>query len=188
VRVTDFDVEHERATHLIVVRRDLTGYQHLHPEWTAGGAWRVSLRLPDAGVYRAYADFTRAGRSTLGTDLLVAGDFSPTPLRAPVVLDETDGYSARLRADGVRAGAQADLAYDLSREGDALGHIEPHLRADGHLVALREGDLAFLHMHPEQSRTPGRVGFRAELSSPGRYRLKHDGVVRTVAHTLEVAR
>jgi hypothetical protein len=191
-RVTDFDVEHERAMHLIVVRRDLTGYQHLHPERTADGGWRVPLRLADAGVYRAYADFSSAGRSyTLGTDLFVAGDFAPTPLPAPAVADETDRYSAQLRADGVRAGAQADLAYDLSRDGGALRDIEPYLGADGHLVALREGDLAFLHVHPEQSRTPGRVRFRAELPSPGRYRLflqfKHDGVVRTVAHTLEVA-
>lgn len=192
-QVTGFDVEHERAMHLIVVGRDLTGFQHLHPERTAGGGWRVSLRLPDAGVYRAYADFSSAGRSyTLGTDLFVAGDFEPTPLPAPAVADETDGYRAELRAGGVRAGAQADLAYDLRRGGGALDEIEPYLGAEGHLVALREGDLAFLHVHPLESRTQGRVRFRAELPSPGRYRLflqfKHGGVVRTVAHTLEVAR
>ena len=29
--VRDFDVEHAKRMHLIVVRRDLTGYQHLHP-------------------------------------------------------------------------------------------------------------------------------------------------------------
>ena len=29
--VRDFDVEHEKRMHLIVARRDLTGFQHLHP-------------------------------------------------------------------------------------------------------------------------------------------------------------
>ena len=29
--VRDFDVEHTKRMHLIVVRRDLTGFQHLHP-------------------------------------------------------------------------------------------------------------------------------------------------------------
>ena len=29
--VHDFDVEHTKRMHLIVVRRDLTGFQHLHP-------------------------------------------------------------------------------------------------------------------------------------------------------------
>ena len=27
--------------------------------------------------------------------------------------------------------------------------MEPYLGAKGHLVALREGDLAYLHIHPE---------------------------------------
>ena len=69
--------------------------------------------------------------------------------------------------------------------------MEPYLGADGHLVALREGDLAFLHAHPEESDEPGVIRFEASLPSPGRYRLflqfKHRGEVRTVAHTLEVS-
>ena len=30
--VTEYDVEHEKQLHLIVVRRDFTGFQHVHPE------------------------------------------------------------------------------------------------------------------------------------------------------------
>jgi hypothetical protein len=59
-------------------------------------------------------------------------------------------------------------------------------------VALREGDMAFLHVHPEASDDPGTIRFGATLPSAGRYRLflqfKHHGVVRTVAHTLVVPR
>ena len=29
--VRDFDVEHTKRMHFIVVRRDMTGFQHLHP-------------------------------------------------------------------------------------------------------------------------------------------------------------
>ena len=71
--------------------------------------------------------------------------------------------------------------------GGPLAGVEPYLGADGHLVALREGDLAFLHVHPEESDTPGTIRFAAELPSAGRYRLflqfTHDGRVTTVAHT-----
>jgi hypothetical protein len=190
--VTDFDVEHEREMHLIVVRRDLTGYQHLHPRRDADGTWRVDLRLPAAGVYRAYADFSAGGRSsTLATDLFVAGAFTPRALPSPTPVDEAGGYRAELSAEGLEPGASAAIAYDLSRDGRPLTAIEPYLGADGHLVALREGDLAFLHVHPEESGTPGRIRFAAELPSAGRYRLflqfRHDGAVRTVAHTLEVS-
>ena len=34
-----FEVEAERRLHLILVRRDLTGYQHLHPAMAADGTW-----------------------------------------------------------------------------------------------------------------------------------------------------
>ncbi len=191
--VTDFDVEHERQMHLIVVRRDLTVYQHLHPTLDASGRWSVPLSLPEAGVYRVYADFSSGGRATtLATDLFVAGAFTPQPLAAPAAVDEVEGYRAALSANGVTAGTTAELSYDLRRDGRPLEGIEPYLGADGHLVALREGDLAFLHVHPEDSATPGTIRFGAELPSAGRYRLflqfKHNGAVRTVAHTLEVSR
>jgi hypothetical protein len=187
--VTDFDVEHEREMHLIVVRRDLTGYQHLHPARGADGTWRVDLRLPHAGVYRAYADFSAGGRSsTLATDLFVAGAFTPRALPAPTPIDEAGGYRAELSAEGLEPGATADLAYDLRRGGRPLTDIEPYLGADGHLVALREGDLAFLHVHPDA----GRLRFMATFPSAGRYRLhlqfKAGGRVHTAEFTQEVAR
>ena len=192
--VTDFDVEHERRMHLIVVRRDLTGYQHLHPALGASGTWSVRLALPDAGVYRAYADFASGGRPmTLATDLFAGGAFDPAPLPAPAPGDETaDGYRAELAIRDATAGRTAVLEYALSRNGRRLDGVEPYLGADGHLVALREGDLAFAHAHPETSDEPGVIRFRAALPSAGRYRLflqfTHRGEVRTVAHTLEVSR
>lgn len=191
--ITGFDVKHERRMHLIVVRRDLTGYQHLHPTLDASGRWSVPLRLPATGVYRAYADFGTAGRRmTLAADLFVAGPFRPVPVPAPSAVDATaDGYRAELSAYELVAGKTSELVYALSRSGRPLEGAEPYLGADGHLVALREGDLAFLHAHPEESDAPGTIRFGAALPSAGRYRLflqfTHEGRVRTVAHTLKVS-
>ena len=191
--VTRFDVAHERRMHLIVVRRDLTGYQHLHPALGADGRWSVSLRLPEAGVYRAFADFSTDGRPmTLATDLFVGGAFHPVPLPAPSAVDTSDGYTAELSWAHAVPGRATTLGYALSRHGRPLEGVEPYLGADGHLVALREGDLAFQHVHPEESDTPGTIRFAAELPSAGRYRLflqfTHNGHVTTVAHTLRVTR
>jgi len=62
--------------------------------------------------------------------------------------------------------------------------------AGGALGPLRDSTDG--HGHPEESDTPGTIRFGAALPSPGRYRLflqfKHEGRVRTVAHTLEVSR
>ncbi len=179
--------------HLIVVRRDLTGFRHLHPTMAPDGRWSVRLPAGAPGVHRAYADFSTGGHArTLATDLHVPGAVAPRPLPAPAAVAGTDGYTAELAAEGVAAGATADLAYRLRRDGTPLDGVEPYLGADGHLVALREGDGAFLHVHPETSDAPGTIRFGAALPSAGRYRLflqfRHDGAVRTVAHTLVVPR
>jgi hypothetical protein len=66
------------------------------------------------------------------------------------------------------------------------------LGAKGHLVALREGDLAYLHVHPEEqaSVAPGTVAFAATYPSAGRYRLflqfRAGGRVHTAPVTQEV--
>src|SRR3954466_6357495 len=54
--VRDFDVEHTKRMHVIVVRRDLTGFQHLHPTMRADGTWTVALTLPPPGTSPASAD------------------------------------------------------------------------------------------------------------------------------------
>ena len=186
--VRDYDVEHERRMHLIVVRRDLTGFQHLHPELRADGAWETDVELPDAGSYRVFADFSHDGEATtLASDVRVDGAADLRPLPEPAtVADAGDGYEVRLDAGAARAGEEAELRFTVTRDGEPVA-TEPYLGAGGHLVALREVDLAFLHVHP----TDG-LGFLATFPSPGRYRLflqfKHEGVVRTAAFTQAVGR
>lgn len=184
----EFDEHGGVQMHLIVVRRDLTGYIHLHPRPRPDGAWETELLLPKAGVYRAFADFERAGRQTvLGVDLFVAGEFSPEELPPPVAGADADGYHVELEGH-VHAGAHTALGYRLTRDGSAVS-LEPYLGAGGHLVALRQGDLAYLHAHPLAER-PGALEFGVTFPTPGPYRLflqfQHEGRVRTIAHTLVV--
>ena len=72
--VRDFDVEHTKRMHFIVVRRDMTGFQHLHPTENPDGTWSVPVTLPDAGSYRVFADFSVDDKPyTLADDLTVDG-------------------------------------------------------------------------------------------------------------------
>ena len=198
--VSDFEVEHERRMHLIVARRDLTGFQHLHPEQTAEGAWTVDIALDEAGSYRLFADFARGGESyTLAGDLRVDGPADLRPLPAPAPSSVSDGgHDVRLDAGSVAPGEEAELRFTITQDGETV-HTEPYLGAGGHLVALREGDLAFLHVHPmeaghgdtdEAAAHDDAVGFAATFPTAGRYRLflqfKHEGRVHTVAFTQEV--
>ena len=187
--VRDFDVEHEKRMHLIVARRDLTGFQHLHPEQAADGSWHTDVRLDDAGSYRLFADFSYDGEPhTLASDLRVDGDADLQPLPEPAATAMSDGgYDVQLDAGHARPGEEADLQFTIRRDGVPVT-TEPYLGAGGHLVALREGDMAFLHVHPTSD---DEVRFAATFPTEGRYRLflqfKHEGRVRTAEVTKEVS-
>ena len=186
--VRDFDVEHEKRMHLILARRDLTGFQHLHPEQSADGSWQTTAKLDDAGSYRLFADFSHHGEAqTLATDLRVDGAADLQPLPAPATTAVSDGgYDVKLDAGAARPGEEADLRFTITKDGEPV-RTEPYLGAGGHLVALREGDLAFLHVHPMDD----SVRFAATFPTEGRYRLylqfQHEGRVHTVAFTQEVS-
>jgi hypothetical protein len=184
--VRDFDVEHTKRMHLIVVRRDLTGFQHLHPRHGTDGWWSVPVRLDAAGSYRVFADFSHDGKPvTLASDLRVDGASELVPLPDPAPEASTDdGYTVRVDATSAHADKEETLRFTVLRDGKPVS-VEPYLGANGHLVALREGDLAFLHVHPTEG-----VQFESTFPTPGRYRLflqfKHDGRVHTAAFTQEV--
>jgi hypothetical protein len=192
--VRDFEVEHEKRMHLIVARRDLTGFQHLHPTLDADGTWRTSLTVPEAGSYRVFADFKRDGRSeTLASDLAVDGNVDWQALPAPATTARTgDGYEVRVAGDS-GAGRESTLGFTVQRDGRPV-EVEPYLGAGGHLVALREGDLAYLHVHPTghaDDLAAGKpVEFATEFPTEGRYRLflqfRHEGRVHTAAFTRDV--
>jgi hypothetical protein len=190
--VRDFETEHTKRLHLIVVRRDMTGFQHLHPELGADGMWSASLTIARPGSYRVFADFKRNGENeTLASDLAVDGAVEWQPLPAAMPRAETgDSYAVEVDSTRSRAGGEAELRFDVTRDGAPV-KVEPYLGADGHLVALREGDLAYLHVHPlEQG--DDEIVFMTEFPTDGRYRLflqfRHDGRVHTAAFTHEVSR
>jgi hypothetical protein len=192
--VTEFDVEHDKPLHLVAVRRDFSGFQHVHPEMAEDGTWTTSLDLT-AGQWRLFADFKAPGAEalTLGNDLAVRGKYRPAEPPTDSLTSTVDGYTVTLDGD-LTAGAEAKLTLTVTRDGEPVTDLEPYLGAYGHLVALRAGDLAYLHVHPEGipgdgETEPGpEVVFYAEVPSPDRYHLyldfKHEGVVRTAAFTV----
>jgi hypothetical protein len=194
--VREYTPTHDKDLHLIVVRRDLTGFQHLHPVLGADGVWTVPLTLAEPGAYRAFADFAPKARGTdaltLGVDLFVAGAYQPRAVPAESRTAQVDGYTVTL--DGtLKPGTSSPVTLAVSRNGRPVSDLQPYLAAYGHLVVLREGDLAYLHVHPDGEPGDGKtkagpaIKFFAEVPSAGTYRLfldfRHQDVVRTAAFT-----
>jgi len=193
--VTDYTPTHDKELHLIVVRRDLTGFQHVHPTMAADGTWSVPLAAAAPGQHRIFTDFQPAARGealTLGVDMPAAGDYRPAQLPTPARTATVGGYKVTLTGDLV-PGTASKLTLGVSRDGRPVTDLQPYLAAYGHLVALRDGDLAYLHVHPDGEPGDGRtaagpdITFYAEVPSAGAYRLfldfQHAGEVRTAAFT-----
>ena len=201
--VTDYEVEHEKELHLIAVRRDFTGFQHVHPVRAADGTWSTRLNVT-GGTWRLFADFAPAtadGKDpaplTLGADLTVTGPTGGQPAAETAAsgesrVDVVDGYRVELTGD-LAAGEESALRFAVMRDGKPVVGLQPYLGARGHLVALREGDLAYLHVHPtdDAEATGNEVGFGASVPSVGGYRLyldfRVDDVVRTASFALTAA-
>ncbi len=194
----DYAVEHGKELHLIVVRSDGAHFRHVHPERGADGVWSLPWTWDAAGAYRVYADFVPGGTGetpgvTLTRTVHVAGAYAPAST-TPSTTTSVDGFDVTLHGE-LRAGEASELTVEVTRDGEPVTRLEPYLGAFGHLVALREGDLAYLHVHPEGAepgagdRSGPNVTFVTEAPTDGRYLLyldfQVDGQVRTARFTVD---
>ena len=176
VPVTGYQTEHDKDLHLIAVRRDLSHFQHVHPVLDPEGTWSVALDLAASGEYRVFADFTPSGHEgglVLGADLAVPGTYEPVPLPEPATIAQVvDGYQVTLAGDLV-PGQASELTLTVSKDGEPVTDLQPYLAAYGHLVALRAGDLAYLHVHPA-----GEPGDGVTPAGPGITFYRHRALSR----------
>lgn len=196
--LTSYSVEHGKELHLILASRDLDTFRHLHPTRASDGTWSTDVTLPDAGDYRLFADFKPDEKGakglTLGTDLAVSGTYEPSALpKQSRTVKVDDGYEVTLDGE-LTPGKPADVTLRVTKDGKPVTDLQPYLGAYGHLVALRAGDLAYLHVHPggepdDGSTKPGpAISFTATAPTAGTYRLfldfQHEGTVRTAEFTV----
>jgi hypothetical protein len=157
--VVDFTEVHGALGHLLVVRRDLQGFQHLHPVLGPDGVWTATLDRPiEAGAWRAVLETepTSGGVLVVGIDLLVGGEAAPVAVPPPSNVAIVDGLT-------------------ITREGlwftvTPSDSLKPWYGQSAHLVAFREGDLAYAHLHPAND-VAGDYRFSGSLPGPGTYRL-----------------
>lgn len=98
--VTDFQVNHEKLLHLIIVNHNLSSFQHIHPAYQGNGKFTVSASFEAGGDYKLIADFIPSGgtSTTLSQWVKVAGkEAEHTVLKADAKLrQEISGKAVEL--------------------------------------------------------------------------------------------
>ena len=202
----DFTLEREKLLHLIVVRKDLQEFQHLHPVFApATGMFTLSgLTLSTAGEYRIFADFTPknapldAEGSPLPTntfeDAVALGAYTPKHLGQETTSDTVEDYSISLATAPQQLTKGANMfTFTVTRNGKPVTNLEDYLGALGHAVILKEGTLDYIHTHAIKSASSsqnGTIKFHVEFPSAGKYKVfmqfQHQGKVRTSSFVVSV--
>ena len=176
-RVTNFTQAQGAKVHVVLTRFDVSGFEHLVPDVAADGSFVVPL---GKGKWH------------------IIVDAQPTGTPAPIVL--TTNIDDEVPIDEVALPKPNDTVTvdDLTVTRDGLGFsvtsedgspadgLEPYLCQPAHLFAIRQGDLAYTHLHPAAA---GDATFSFDGDLPtGTYRLflefGHDGDVVTTGFTV----
>jgi len=178
-RVTQFIAEQGAEVHVVLIRFDDSGFEHLTPQPAANGSFVVP--------------FDKRGK----WHIIV--DSRPAAAVAPVVLttnadDEVPVKQVRLpaprdqvRVDGLNV-SRDGLSFTVTgRDRSPATGLEPYLGQPAHLFAIRQHDLAYTHLHPLPSTSPSTFAFTGQLP-PGTYRLflefGHQGKIVTAGFTV----
>jgi len=191
--VKRFAVRHEKRLHLIAVTKDFDVYRHLHPTMDAKGEWTVDSDLR-AGEWRVFADFQPVGGDpeVLNADFGVNGTYrtlTPEGGEDEMPRDFVDDYSVNAVGSLTAGGNGSTMTFDVSDADGPVTDLQPYLGAYGHLVVLREKDMKYLHVHPEDGPPGPGITFHVEVPTAVRYRLfldfKHGNEVHTARFILD---
>lgn len=171
--VNDFEVEMTKLMHLIVVKKDLSWFNHIHPELKGNGTFTVTTTLPSAGTYKLYADYTPKGRAQEVPQHDFAAGSSTAAVAPQLVPDKMQGAwmtkkviahpEGEPNASGgatyeialmpmpmpIIAGQDTMLHFQIrDAKGKPVKDLQPYLGAMGHAVILSRDTQSYLHSHP----------------------------------------
>jgi hypothetical protein len=177
-RIIDFTEQHGSRLHVVLIRPDLSGFRHVHPEIAADGSFVVPIDEP--GKWHIVIDAQPEGAAApiaLATN--VDDEVVVDAVELPSPDDEVDVDDLVVVRDGLNFTVR-------TKDGFSAQGLEPYLGQSAHLIAIRQGDLAYAHMHPVDDAS-ATYAFHGSLST-GTYRLflqfGYHGQVLTVPFTV----
>jgi hypothetical protein len=197
--IDGFDINHEKLLHLIIVSKDLSYFNHVHPEYKGKGGFEIENEFPAGGEYRMVADFKPADGNSMSKMewVNVEGEtIQPVPVTVDHSLEKTvDGKKVSLSVDPqLEAGKELTLEFTLSDEStnQPITDLEPYLGSIGHVVVFSEDGERYLHVHALEDQGSGPEAlFETNFPKSGVYKIwgqfQKDGEVFTVPFVVNVS-
>ena len=162
--VTDLEIVHEKPMHVILMRKDLTYFDHLHPRLEKN-KWVVPYTFLAPGEYRVWVDFTDDDMQHLiDFDFVVSGE---TIREEP---NRLDGLHAEMHAPNhISTGEDISLDFSVSDENGPVPITETFLGADAHLIIVDETLEEFIHDHDMSADNDNTLSFMPAFTKPGKH-------------------
>ena len=186
--LTDLTLSHQEWIHLVMMRDDLTGFQHLHPQPTATpGDLDVEVTFPAPGLYTLNSDFRQRGSLrdiAFRQVLAVEGPVEPVTVAEDREAKDISGVRVALLG-AARVGEPSELEFVFVDEtGKPIKTLKPYLSAAGHIIVASQGLYTIDHTHGEAENASGEmlwplpgtsfgpaVTFHYRFPAPGLYKV-----------------
>jgi len=205
------DIQHDKKIHLIVVSKDLSYFDHIHPEIQSNGSYQIKVLGKDEnyskGKFQNETHFNQGGDYVLFADYLPTGathqlerielkvDGPAYQLQSfthEKLIATTDGYEVSLLPkDGkLLTGSLQHIAAIIKKDGKEISadSFENYLSAKAHVVVISEDTQDYLHVHPDVSK--GRLDLHTTFAKPGIFRgwlqFQTNGTIHTADFVLNV--
>ena len=195
--IETFETNHEKLLHLIVISKDLSYFNHIHPEYKGNGIFEIENGFPAGGDYRLIADFKPAGGDAMTkmTWTSIGGKSSGLQLVIPdkELVHNAQGVKVTLLIDRLESGQESKLTFTFADEqtNEPITDLEPYLGAIGHVVILSEDGERYVHVHAEEGQATGpEAVFETAFRTAGVYKIwgqfQRNQQVFTVAYVVNV--
>jgi Cu+-exporting ATPase len=195
--IEEFDISHEQKLHLIIVSKDLSFFNHIHPTYKGKGVFEITTQFPAGGDYKLIADIVPTGGSAMSKMNWTHVEGAPAK-QEPVQPDTeftkaVDGKLITLSFDNLASNKEMNLNFTIKDEksGTPITNLQPYLGAVGHVVILTEDTEQYLHVHPIDEKASGPdAKFMTTFPKSGVYKIwgqfKHNDKVFTVPFIINV--
>ncbi|MGO4549370.1 hypothetical protein AB4Z29_31795 [Paenibacillus sp. 2TAB23] len=195
--VNEFELNHEKLMHLIVVSKDLSYFNHIHPEYDSNGKFAIETSFPNGGEYKVFSDFIPKGgaSTTLSEWVKVEGEEKAQELieADAKLVKVVDGKEVELTLSSTKANDEITLTFNIldAQTKKEISDLEQYLGAVGHVVILSDDAEQYLHVHPMHEKATGpKAEFMTSFPKSGTYKIwgqfQHQGEVFTVPFVVDI--
>lgn len=176
--IDKFDINHEKKMHLIVVSKDLSFFDHIHPEYKGDGKFVVTTQFPNSGDYKLFADYVPTGSSATSKSEWVTVE-GTAPKLAEIIpeanfVKTVNDIDVTLSFDHLMADMDLNLKFNMvdAKTKKPVTDLQPYLGAVGHVVIISADAEQYLHVHPTDEKAKGPdAEFMTKFPKSGIYKI-----------------